>query len=153
MKKYNKLALTALSLLMVTAFVPSLAMADSVYHYHRDSDQEWRYNDRHDESRYERRHQHYNNHQSYWQNNYSHYRRMIVYKPSYRYHDEVQPYFRIGDRFPSRVRYYEPERYVLRQLPAPRYGTRYIQVDKDVYLISEATKRILDAVVLISATR
>lgn len=34
--------------------------------------------------------------------------------------------------------------------PAPR-GYRYVQVDKDVLLINEATKKILDAVTLLSA--
>jgi len=36
-------------------------------------------------------------------------------------------------------------------LPPPRRGHYYARVDNDVYLVAEATKRIIDAFVLLDA--
>lgn len=36
-------------------------------------------------------------------------------------------------------------------LPLPRPSYAYVRVDRDVYLISEATRRIIDAFVLLEA--
>ena len=36
-------------------------------------------------------------------------------------------------------------------LPPPRRGQYYARVDNDVYLVAEATKRIIDAFVLLDA--
>lgn len=40
---------------------------------------------------------------------------------------------------------------VLELLPAAPHGSRYIWVDRDILLISEATKKIIDATVILSA--
>lgn len=43
-----------------------------------------------------------------------------------------------------------PQPVLVKLRPAP-VGTQYVRVDQDVFLISEASKKILDAVVLLSA--
>lgn len=56
-----------------------------------------------------------------------------------------------GETLPDYVVWQPLPQPVLVQLrPAPT-GTQYVRVDKDVYLVSEASKKILDAVVLLSA--
>lgn len=74
----------------------------------------------------------------------------VYYRPWYR--EEVAiPTFRIGATLPHYVRCTEPPRSVVSVLPPVPRGARYVQVDKDIYLMSEASRKILDAVVLISA--
>jgi len=57
----------------------------------------------------------------------------------------------IGQPLPYEVVYWDVPPEVITLLPAAPYGTRYVWVDKDVLLISEASKKVLDAVVLLSA--
>lgn len=59
--------------------------------------------------------------------------------------------YRIGDSLPGGVNY-SPIPRDLRDLlgPVPR-GYQYVQVDKDVLLISEASKKVIDVVTLLSA--
>lgn len=57
--------------------------------------------------------------------------------------------YRVG--YPLTVPYASVPAYMLEELPHPRHGTRYVMVDRDVLLISEATKKVLDAVVIASA--
>lgn len=57
----------------------------------------------------------------------------------------------IGQPLPTYVEYWAVPRDVLVSLPPAPYGTRYIWVDRDILLISEASKLVLDAVVLLSA--
>lgn len=57
----------------------------------------------------------------------------------------------VGDRLPDDVIWYplpDDLRRILKPAPA---GYQYVQVDKDVLLIGEATKKVIDAVTLISA--
>ncbi len=57
----------------------------------------------------------------------------------------------IGDVLPGDV-YWEPlPRHILTRLGSVRPGYQYVRVDKDVLLISEATKKVVDAVTLLSA--
>lgn len=57
----------------------------------------------------------------------------------------------IGQPLPPGIAYWDVPPDVLALLPpAPSYA-RYVWVDKDVLLISEATKKVLDAVVILSA--
>lgn len=74
----------------------------------------------------------------------------VYYRPWYR-EEEAIPTFRIGATLPHYVRCKEPPRSVVSVLPPVPRGARYVQVDRDVYLMSEASRKILDAVVLISA--
>ncbi len=56
--------------------------------------------------------------------------------------------YRIGHRLPDDVVFYPvPEEWDLH----PPIGYQYVRVDKDVLLISEASKKIIDAVTLLSA--
>jgi hypothetical protein len=57
----------------------------------------------------------------------------------------------VGHVIPTDVVYYMPPRNVLLLLPEPPLHARYVMVDRDILLISEATKKVLDAVVLFSA--
>jgi hypothetical protein len=61
--------------------------------------------------------------------------------------------FTVGEYLPARIQCHEPPRNVVAILPPVHRGTRYVQVDQNVYLISEASKQILDAVVLLSGVR
>ncbi len=58
----------------------------------------------------------------------------------------------IGRRFPFHHRHYvvivDYDRYYL---PPPRRGHFYVRVDDDVFLVAEASKRIIDAFVLLHA--
>lgn len=56
----------------------------------------------------------------------------------------------VGRRFP-RVDYVVIHEYDDYYLPPPRRGQYYARVDNDVYLVAEATKRIIDAFVLLDA--
>ncbi|MFA6280258.1 MAG: hypothetical protein WC612_05655 [Bdellovibrionales bacterium] len=57
----------------------------------------------------------------------------------------------IGGYIPSR--HYEVPYNLLNVIGPPPRGTYYAMVDSDVLLVSEATKKILDAVVLLSAVQ
>lgn len=57
----------------------------------------------------------------------------------------------VGEVLPHDVVYYEVPRHVLVRLEPAPYGTRYVRVDEDVLLISEASKKIIDAFTLLSA--
>jgi hypothetical protein len=57
--------------------------------------------------------------------------------------------YRIGDIYHGH--YWDVPGDVLVLLPAAPHGSRYIWADRDVLLISEATKKILDATVILSA--
>lgn len=46
--------------------------------------------------------------------------------------------------------YWEVPHDVIVTLPYPPRGSRYIWVDRDILLVSEATKKVLDAVVILS---
>lgn len=61
--------------------------------------------------------------------------------------------YSVGEYLPRHTRCEEPPRSVVAVLPPVSRGTQYVQVDRDVYLVSEATKQILDAVVLLSGVR
>jgi Ni/Co efflux regulator RcnB len=54
-----------------------------------------------------------------------------------------------GDRIPDDVDYRVIVRYDDRRLPKPRPGEVYIETGRDIYLIAEATKRVIEAVNLI----
>ena len=59
--------------------------------------------------------------------------------------------YRIGERLPDDI-VLVPVPVVLRERLAPvPAGYEYVQVDKDVLLISEASKKVIDAVTLLSA--
>lgn len=60
--------------------------------------------------------------------------------------------YRVGGKLPSGVRYESLPASIVSQLHPPR-GYRYVQVDRDVLLIGEATKHIIDAVTLLSAVQ
>lgn len=57
--------------------------------------------------------------------------------------------YRIGERLPVYAQPVPQELFV--QLRPPARGTYYAMVDSDVVLVTEATKKILDAVTLLSA--
>lgn len=57
----------------------------------------------------------------------------------------------IGQPLPGYVDYWPVPRDVLDLLPIAPHGSRYVWVDRDVLLISEATKKVLDATVILSA--
>jgi hypothetical protein len=60
-------------------------------------------------------------------------------------------HYRVGHAIPSYVDYWAVPQDVLVLLPpAPAY-TQYVWVDRDILLISEASKKVLDAIVLFSA--
>jgi Ni/Co efflux regulator RcnB len=59
--------------------------------------------------------------------------------------------YRIGERLPSR--HYEVPYNLLNEIGPPPRGAYYAMVDSDVLLVSEATKKILDAIVLFSAVK
>lgn len=80
------------------------------------------------------------------------------------YHDHCPPGLakkHNGCRPPGHVKHYVVGEYLPAWEPVPQpllvqlqpvpYGYRYVMVDKDVYLISEASKEIIDAVTLLSA--
>lgn len=60
--------------------------------------------------------------------------------------------YRIGHRLPSTVVFKPlPENILVQLSPVPGY--RYVQVDQDILLIGEATKKVIDAVTLLSAVK
>jgi hypothetical protein len=59
--------------------------------------------------------------------------------------------YHIGDTLPDYVVLLPVPRDVLVHLHPVEPGYRYVQVDKDIYLIGEASKKIIDAVTLLSA--
>ena len=59
-----------------------------------------------------------------------------------------------GDRIPDGVQYRVIVRYDDYHLSRPRPGHVYIETGRDIYLIAEATKRVIEAVNLVEkATR
>lgn len=59
--------------------------------------------------------------------------------------------YRVGYILPPDIYYVPvPSDLLVRLEPAP-YGYQYVQVDKDILLISEASKKVIDAVTLLSA--
>lgn len=54
-----------------------------------------------------------------------------------------------GDRIPDGLEYRVIVRYGDYRLPKPRSGEVYIETGRDIYLIAEATKRVIEAVNLI----
>lgn len=107
----------------------------------------------------------HNDYDRYNDRTYNAYRERVVYytpgyRPSYQvvYYQPWRPQpvmtsYHVGEFLPRHVRCYEPPREVVAVLPPVHRGTRYVQVDRNVYLVSEATKQILDAVVLMSGVR
>lgn len=95
---------------------------------------------------------HTSSHAWYYHDDHERYRPPVVY---YRPWEPVAvvPVYRVGDRLPSHVHCHEPDRNIVAVLPPVYRGTRYVQVDQNVYLVSEASKQILDAVVLLSGVR
>lgn len=60
--------------------------------------------------------------------------------------------YHIGQRLPDDINWTQLPKDLLNMLnPAPR-GYKYVQVDEDVLLISEVSKRVIDAVTLLSTT-
>lgn len=60
--------------------------------------------------------------------------------------------YRVGHVLPETVEIHElPQELLARLVPVP--GCRYVQVDQDVLLIGEATKKVVDAVTLLSAVK
>ena len=57
----------------------------------------------------------------------------------------------IGHRLPDDLNYYPIDRALLDLLGPVPSGYEYVRVDKDILLIGEATKKVIDAVTLISA--
>lgn len=58
--------------------------------------------------------------------------------------------YAIGQRLPDDI-IWHPVSDDLRKLLKPVPGYQYVQVDKDILLVGEATKKVIDAVTLISA--
>ncbi len=64
---------------------------------------------------------------------------------------QAKKHYRIGERLPDDVVFIPvPADLRERLMPVPA-GYQYVQVDKDVLLISEAGKKVIDAVTLLSA--
>lgn len=61
-----------------------------------------------------------------------------------------QQKFRHGDYIPDHV-HYDYYDYHGHGLPHPRKGHRYIRIGEDVYLIAEATQRVIEAINLLDA--
>lgn len=59
--------------------------------------------------------------------------------------------YAIGQTLPEGLEYWNLPPDMLTLLPHAPRGTRYVGVDKDVLLISEAGKKVLDAITLLSA--
>ena len=57
----------------------------------------------------------------------------------------------IGNRLPDDVRWYPIDDDLRRRLGRLPSGYDYVRVDRDILLIGEATKKIIDAVTLVSA--
>ena len=58
--------------------------------------------------------------------------------------------YSIGQPLPRWVDYWPVPGDVLARLPAAPHGAQYVWVDRDILLISEATKKVLDAAVILS---
>ncbi len=76
-----------------------------------------------------------------------------VYYRSWQGDEPEHGVYRVGGYIPPYVRCHEPERNIVAVLPPVYRGTQYVQVDNNVYLVSEASRQILNAVVLLSAVR
>ncbi|MEX2409347.1 MAG: RcnB family protein [Rhodovibrionaceae bacterium] len=61
-----------------------------------------------------------------------------------------QQKFRHGDYIPHHVHYNDFD-YRHHGLPHPKHGRRYIRIGEDVYLIAEATQRVIEAINLLDA--
>lgn len=121
---------------------------------------------RHDERRdYEGRHEYRPQYQPQYHHERYDSRRVVYYAPSYSSRYQTIYYspwqanmsdrhmYRVGDYIPRYVRCYDPSRHVVAVLPPAYRGTRYVQVDDSVYLVSEASRQILNAIVLLSGAR
>jgi hypothetical protein len=58
--------------------------------------------------------------------------------------------YRIGYELPNDVSWRYVPSDLARRLPPPPYGHSYVNVDRDVLLVAEASKRVIDAVVILS---
>lgn len=76
------------------------------------------------------------------------------YERQHRWRTQRRPRHRhwVGRDLPPRGPYMVILDYRDYGLPRPRPGYAYVRMDRDVYLISEATRRIIDAFVLLEAT-
>lgn len=60
--------------------------------------------------------------------------------------------YRVGQALPQTIEIRElPQELLARLVPVP--GCRYVQVDQDILLIGEASKKVIDAVTLLSAVK
>lgn len=59
--------------------------------------------------------------------------------------------YKVGEPLPRDLRWEPVSDDLARLLKTPPSGYQYVQVDKDILLIGEATKKVIDAVTLISA--
>jgi Ni/Co efflux regulator RcnB len=66
------------------------------------------------------------------------------------YRGEWRRPYRIGYELPHDVAWSYVPSDLHRRLPPPPYGHNYIAVDRDVLLVAEASKRVIDAVVILS---
>lgn len=149
------LSITSILTLGLILACSTSAHADSKWNRGNDHHAQYEHHDRYD--RYDRYGRHDRGDDRYQ-------KRVVYYHTSYRpdyqvvYYRPWQPvpvvsHYRVGDYLPSHVRCYDPPRSVVAVLPPVHRGTRYVQVDQNVYLVSEASKKILDAVVLFSGVR
>ena len=154
--KKNKLGATFLPIFCLSAFA-FLLFFGGAGAYADDN----RWHDSRDGHHYERR-DHWDN--RYHDHNRGYKQRVVYITPSYQpryqtiyyssqYPDVVASRYGVGDYLPRHVRCYEPSRDIVAVLPPIHRGTRYVQVNDNVYLVSEASRQILNAVVLLSAVR
>jgi hypothetical protein len=64
--------------------------------------------------------------------------------------DWRRPYW-VGRPLPPHLRYHHIDRDLIRRLPPAPYGHSYVGIDRDVLLVADATKLVIDALVLASA--
>ena len=91
---------------------------------------------------------HERDHVPYGLSNYAPRYQVVYYRP--RGAEIIRTDYEVGNYLPRHARCREPARGIVAVLPPVDVGTRYVQVDNDVYLIAEATKQILDTIVLVS---
>jgi Ni/Co efflux regulator RcnB len=167
MKNFRAPVYLVLLLVFATLSLSHHAIADNWGSHHSGRDMNQRHenhwdvdNDNRDDDddkyrKYSREHykgkpRHYDHRTVYYVPSYHSRYDQVYYRPWYR-EEAAIPTFRIGATMPHYVRCKEPPRSVVAILPPVERGTRYVQVDRDIYLMSEASRKILDAVVLISA--
>lgn len=64
---------------------------------------------------------------------------------------QYRRHYTVGQVLPSYVEVYEVPRSLRARLAPVPYGYQYVMVDRDVLLISEASKKVIDAITLLSA--